>query len=582
MPQSAEALKNEGNRLLGAGQVEAAIAAYRAALDLDPAYVPALNNLALTLKQTGGRREAEVCLRKAIEVAPDDAELHNNLAVLLHEAGRLDEALLAYGNALDIDPADGFANSNYGGLLSQTGRREPAIEYCRRATVAVPDSVAAWSTLGKVLFDAGRIDEALPVLEWAARMPGAGSEQMSALLYALLYLPGNAGGGEWPAYREFDRDYVLPRRASGFRGAAPAAVGRLRLGYLSGAIRSHATCFFIGGVFAHHDRAQIEVFLYDTAQARDEVSARLSGRVEHHVDCAYLADRALAERIRADRLDLLIDLDGHIGHNAQLALAWQPAPRQLAWLGYPHSTGSSAIDYWLTDRHIAGTGQAEPHVEQLVPMPDFYMVFDPGPAPPVTPLPAIRNGFVTFGSFNAPNKLNDDVLQAWAAVLRAVPESRLLVAASPGPDFDQRVLALLGAAGVAAARVRFAATCSHAEFLALHAEADVALDPFPVNGTTTSLFGLWMGLPLLTVAGQSHRARVGLSLMENLGMAEWIAASPDALVDCALRRCADLDGLAALRAGLRERVRQSPLCDGEGFTRNLERHLHRLCSVPVL
>lgn len=581
MPLAAEALKNEGNRLLGAGQVEAAIAAYRAALDLDPDYVPALNNLALILKQAGGRCEAEACLRRAIEVAPNDAELHNNLAVLLHEAGRLDEALRSYGEALRIDPADGFANSNYGGLLSQTGQRESAIDYCRRATAAVPDSVAAWATLGKVLFDAGQVDAALPVLERAARMPGAGSEQMSAWLYALLYLPGNAGGGEWSAYREFDRDYVLPRRTSGFRTAAPAAAGRLRLGYLSGAIRSHATCFFIGGVFAHHDRSQVEVFLYDTAQARDDVNARLSALVEHPIDCAHLADRALAERIRADRLDLLIDLDGHIGHNAQLALAWQPAPRQLGWLGYPHSTGSSAIDYWLTDRHIAGPEHAEPHSERLVPMPDFYMVFDPGPAPPVSSLPAARNGFVTFGSFNAPNKLNHAVLQAWAAVLQAVPDSRLLLASSPGPDFERRVLALFAAAGIAAARVRFAASCPHDEFLALHAEADVALDPFPVNGTTTSLFGLWMGLPLLTVAGQSHRARVGLSLMENLGMGEWIAASPEALADCARLRCVDIGRLAELRAGLRERVRQSPLCDAGRFTRVFEQQLRRLCDAPV-
>lgn len=578
MSSSAEELKNEGNRLLNGGQVEAAAAAYRAALEVDPAYVPALNNLGLLLKQTGFRLEAESCLRRAISHDPADHELHNNLAVLLHEAGRLDEALLCYGAALRLRPDDGYSNGNYGGLLAQLGRAEEAVDYCRRAAELCPDAVAIWSTLAKVLRDAGQVEAALPVLERARRLPGAAGEQISAYLGALIYPPEMVGGREWPAYAEFDRQHVQPRLANGFRPLRAPVVGRrIRLGYLSGALRSHATYFFIAGVLAQHDHSQFEVFIYDTALAKDALTARLVPFADRYADCAGLADRGLAERIHADRLDLLIDLDGHIGHNAQLALAWKPAPRQLTWLGFPHSTGSSAIDYWLSDRHIAGPGFADPHSEQLLLMPDFYMVFDAGQAPPVNELPALRRGFLTFGSFNAPNKLNDEVLRRWAEVVLAVPASQLLIASSPGPAFEQRVGAVLAAAGLPAERVRFARAGLHPDFLALHGEADVALDPFPVNGTTTSLFGLWMGLPLLTVAGMSHRARVGLSLLENLGLDEWIVDRPEQLAPRAAALCAELPRLAALRSGLRPRLAASALCDSVRFTRELESRLTEIC-----
>lgn len=578
MAPSAEQLKNEGNRLLNAGQVEAAAAAYRAALEVDPAYVPALNNLGLLLKQTGQRREGESCLRRAIAQDPADYELHNNLAVLLHEEGRLDEALASYGAALRLMPDDGYSNGNYGGLLSQLGRSEEAIDYCRRAAELCPDTVAVWSTLAKVLRDAGQVDAALPVLERARHLPGASGEQLSAYLSALIYPPAMVGGQEWPAYAEFDREHVVPRLRNGFQHQRGAVAGRkIRLGYVSGALRSHATYFFIVGVLAQHDHVLFEVFVYDTALAKDALTARLIPYADHYADCAGLVDRVLAERLHADRLDLLIDLDGHIGHNAQLALAWKPAPRQFTWLGFPHSSGSSAIDGWLSDRHITGPGFADPHCEQLALLPDFYMVFDPGTTPPVSPLPASRRGFLTFGSFNAPNKLNDDVLRAWAQVVLAVPDAQLLIAASPGPHFEQRVATVLEQAGLARHRVRFARACLHPDFLALHGEADVALDPFPVNGTTTSLFGLWMGVPLLTVAGTSHRARVGLSLLENLGLAEWIAATPADLPQRALALTGDLARLAELRAGLRQQMAASPLCDSERFTRALEAILADSC-----
>jgi len=572
MSGQAEAQKNAGNSLLNSGDVEGAIAAYRLALEIDPTFVPALNNLALALKRTGQRQEGEKLLRKALALAPEDFELHNNLAVLLHEEARLDEAELSYRNALRIRPGDGITNGNFGGLLSQTGRGEEAIAYCLQAADASPDSIAVWSTLGKVLADVGQVEQAMPYLEKAATLPGSGIEQASAYLFALNYPPAMAGGLEWEAYVEFDRRHVQPRLAAGFsHPAKTGAPAKLRLGYVSGALSSHATYFFIIGVLSNHDHSRFEVFLYDTAIAKDGHTAHLASFADTYRDCVGLADRDLAERIHADRLDVLVDLDGHMGtNNAQLAMAWKPAPTQVTWLGYPHSTGSSAVDIWLSDRHITGSGFADPHSERLLLLPDFYMVFDPGPAPEVSPAPVLRNGYLTFGSFNAAKKINDEVLQTWARVVLSVPDARLLIAASPGPAFEQRVSEVLKQAGLAPGRVRFARSCPHPDFLALHHDVDIALDPFPVNGTTTSLFSLWMGLPLLAVAGVSHRARVGLSLMKNLGMAEWVAASPAELPGLARALTADLQRLAELRASLRERVRASPLCDAPKFTRALE------------
>lgn len=569
---AAAAHKDEGNRRWQSGDLAGARAAYEAALAADPHYVPALNNLALLCKQAGDYEPAEACLRAALAVTPEDAELHNNLAVLLHETGRLETALASYQAALATNPADAFAQGNCGALLSQLGQGEAAIPYCRRAVELAPDSADLRLSLGKVLRDVGQMDAALPELARAAKTPGAGIEHLSAWLFALLYPPEHAGGVEWPAYRDFDREHVQPRLAQRFRHVrAPASGRRLRLGYVSGALRGHVTYFFIAGVLAQHDHGRFEVFLYDTAAAKDDKTAVLARYADHYVDCRGRADRTLAERIYADRLDVLIDLDGHIGFNAQLALAWKPAPVQVSWLGFPHSTGSGAIDYWLSDGHIAAAGFPEPRSEKIECMPDFYMVFAAGDAPPVTPLPALTNGYVTFGSFNAPNKLNDAVLRAWARVLLRVPNARLLMASMPGPAFEARVAAVMAAAGWPASRTRFVRACDHPRFLALHGEVDVALDPFPINGTTTSLFGLWMGVPFLSVEGISHRARVGLSLLRTLGLdRECLVDDPDRLPDCAAALTADLTALARLRAGLRERMAASPLCDAPRFTRALE------------
>jgi len=409
------------------------------------------------------------------------------------------------------------------------------------------------------------------------------------------------GGKGWPAFLEFDRRHVLPRLANRLclspkflpqgqhpdtdevpirLGSARGATSvKLRLGYVSGAFSSHATYFFIIGVLENHDHARFEVVLYDTAIAKDEHTAHLASYADRYRDCAGLADRDLADRIHADQLDVLVDLDGHMGtNNAQLALAWKPAPIQATWLGYPHSTGSSAVDFWLSDRYITGPGFDDPHSERLLLLPDFYMVFDPGPAPAVNQAPVMQNGYLTFGSFNAAKKLNDDVLQIWARTVLAVPDARLLIAASSGPGFEQHATEVLNRTGLSPSRVRFVRTCDHPDFLALHHEVDLALDPFPVNGTTTSLFSLWMGLPLLAVAGTSHRARVSLSLLATLGMSEWVAASPADLPGLARTLTADLQRLTELRASLRERVRGSPLCDAPRFTRALESLLREAAS----
>jgi len=365
---------------------------------------------------------------------------------------------------------------------------------------------------------------------------------------------------------------------------------RLRIGYVSDDFRDHVTnCFFEPVLECHaaQGRAsvaqgqgrpgataagQFEIFCYDTCPHPDAVTGRLQRLAHHWRPIAGLSDDAVAELVRKDAIDILVDLKGHTDNHRLLVFARKPAPLQVTWLGYPGTTGLDAMDYWVSDRHIADTGMTDQyHSEQLLRMPDFYMVFRPKAGDmPVGPLPALTNGHVTFGSFNALAKIGPAVIALWAEVLKAVPGARLLIAAIPEGQARTRLAEQFGRAGIPEERLILKGRAAHEDFLRLHHEVDIVLDAFPYNGTTTSLHDLWMGLPIVTLAGTFHASRVGVSLMTNLGLPELIAQSPADYVRIARDLAADTPRLNALRAGLRERLRASPLMDAARFTRNLE------------
>jgi predicted O-linked N-acetylglucosamine transferase (SPINDLY family) len=389
------------------------------------------------------------------------------------------------------------------------------------------------------------------------------------------------------AHRAFER--TLPPVPA----PAPHANARdlerpLRVGYVSADFCAHPVGYFILPVLAAHDRARVAVHCFSGRLVEDDVSARLRGHAAAWRSTVGVDDAALAAQIRADGIDILVDLGGHTAGNRLGAFARKPAPIQVTWLGYPATTGLRAIDYRLSDAFADPADADRQSVEALVRLPGGFHCYVPADAAPdVAPAPARAQGVVTFGSFNNLSKVNARVIAAWGRVLAAVAGSRLLVKARPlaDPDTRARYQALFAQAGVAPERVSLIATAtSWRDHMAQYGQVDIALDTFPYNGTTTTCDALWMGVPVITLRGDRHAGRVGVSLLSHVGLPELIADTLDDYVAKAAALAGDLDRLAALRTGLRPRLVAAPIGDPQRFTRALEdayREMwRRWCAPP--
>ncbi|MDH4189978.1 MAG: tetratricopeptide repeat protein, partial [Betaproteobacteria bacterium] len=366
----------------------------------------------------------------------------------------------------------------------------------------------------------------------------------------------------------FAKPYVAPR-------AEPLGGRRLRIGYLSPDFRFHVVACFIEPILENHDRGRFEVFCYHNHRVEDQVTERLRGFAEHWVDCVYQSDEELAQRIREDRIDILVDLTGHTMDNRLSVFAMKPAPVQVTYLGYPNTTGLSAIDYRLTDARVDPPGEADRlSAEQLIRLPHSYFCYRPlDSAPAVNPLPALAAGRVTFGCFNNFPKVSNAFLDAVARIMQRVPGSRLLLKAKPlaVAEVAHRVRRHFAGFGVDATRLDLRGWTPKVDgHLSIYQEVDIALDSFPYNGATTSCEALWMGVPVVSVLGNRHAARVGSSLLHAVDLENLVAEDVEQYIEIAAALAGDLEALAQLRAGLRERVRSSSLMDGAGFTRALE------------
>jgi predicted O-linked N-acetylglucosamine transferase (SPINDLY family) len=350
---------------------------------------------------------------------------------------------------------------------------------------------------------------------------------------------------------------------------------RLRLGYVSPDFRTHSVAFFLEPLLAHHDPATVEVYAYAHVPRPDAVTERLKTRVQGWRDIHGLSDDQVADLIRQDRIDILVDLAGHTANNRLLVFARKPAPIQVTYLGYPNTTGLTAIDYRLTDALADPPGETERyHTETLIRLPHGFLCYQPpSHAPAVAPPPAAVNGYVTFGSFNNLAKVTPKVVEVWARILKAVEGARVVMKNKSFSDAAtrERCHEQFIRHGIERERIalrdRLTALEDH---LGLYHQIDLALDTFPYHGTTTTCEALWMGVPVITLAGHTHAARVGVSLLTRVGLPELIAQNEDDYVERAVALAQDLPRLTELRATLRQRMTQSPLCDAPAFTRNLE------------
>jgi predicted O-linked N-acetylglucosamine transferase (SPINDLY family) len=544
-------------------------------LALQPQFAEAHNNLGLVLHALGRRDAAVDSLRRAIALKPDYGWAHSNLGNLLQAQRKFDEAIASYRAALRFEPGHVQARVNLGNVQRIRQDLDGAIASFREALAVRPDFAIAHMGLAEALQARGDLDGAITGFRRALALQPDLFDAHSGLLFAMSFHPGFAPAARLAEARRYGA--AVAARARPFANwPAATAIGQgrpLRVGLISGDLRSHPVGYFVESVITHLDPTRVELLAYPTLPQEDEVTVRIKPRFAAWHSVVDLGDEAAAARIRADGIQVLVDLAGHTAYNRLPVLAWKPAPVQASWLGFFGTTGVPGIDYLIADRVSVPESAREQFTESVWYLPDARFCFTPpAEAPAVVPAPASGNGCVTFGSFQGVVKLTDAVLAAWAAILRAMPTARLRLqnAQMDFPDARARLLERLRGAGIEPVRVRTVGQLPRDEYLRAHAEVDIVLDTFPYGGATTTCEALWMGVPTLTLAADFFAARQGASLNASVGLDDWIARDVDDYVARAVAHATDVEGLARLRASLRERMRASPLCDAPRFARALE------------
>jgi predicted O-linked N-acetylglucosamine transferase (SPINDLY family) len=534
------------------------------------------NNLGVALLEQGRPDAALAAFDQAIRLGAATATAHNNRGVVLDRLGRRDEALASLHEALRLDSDYPDAHFNLGNVLRTLRRCDEAAAAYRRVLQLRPDHAAAHNNLGNALKDQGLIDEALACFRTAVALAPANAAWHSNLLLTLHYHPGVDAAGVFAEHRRWAERHAPPLPQPP-RPAEPVVGRRLRVGYVSPDFCVHSVARFIEPVLASHDHQAFEVVCYADVARPDRVTQRLRGLADRWRSIAGVPDARAAELIRSDGIDVLVDLAGHTAGNRLPLFALRPAPVQVTYLGYGYTTGMSAIDYCLTDAVLDPPGTTEQyHTEEVVRLPEVAWCYQPDDGPEVGPLPCLGAGHVTFGAFHNLAKVTPEVLAVWSRVLTAVPGSRLLTVTGVGKETDERLRATFAGHGIDPARVSLLPRQGRQDYLRLHRQVDLGLDSFPFNGGTTTCDSLWMGVPIITLAGGSYPARQGASLLSHLGRHDLVASTPQGYVDAAVRLANDPGRLRDLRAGLRDRMKRSTLTDARRFTRGLEDVYRRL------
>jgi protein O-GlcNAc transferase len=571
-PGLADAHNNLGSALHDQGKLEEAVDCYRRALRLKPDLADAHNNLGSTLQDQGKLEEAVDCHRRTLQLKPDFADAHNNLGNALRDQGKLAEAVDCFHRALQQKPDYAVAHNNLGNALRDQGKLEEAVDCHRRALRLKPDYAVAINNLGNALWDQGKLEEAVDCHRRALQLKPESATIHDRLVFTLHYHPDYDSAALYQEARRWNDQHAEP--LAKFRRPHENTVDperRLRIGYVSPDFRNHPVAHCLAPLFSNHDHRRLEIFCYSEVARPDQVTERLRAYADVWRVTVRLTDEQMAEMVRADQIDILVDLALHTANNRLLVFARKPAPVQISWLGYAGTTGVSTIDYRLTDPYLDPPGETDScYSEASIRLPDTFWCYDPlDDQPVVNDLPALASDSFNFGCLNDFRKVNDGVLMLWAKVLRAVPGARLLLYAPRGRARDH-VLAILGQHGIAELRVEFIDRQPRQRYLQMYNRIDLGLDLLPFNGGVTSLNAFWMGVPIVTLIGKTVVGRAGWSQLCNLGLPELAARTPEEYVGIAVRLAGDLPRLRELRATLRNRMQASPLMDGKRFAGHME------------
>lgn len=565
---------NQGNAYKDQGRLEEAIASYRKAVSLAPAFAAAHVNLGGALAQQGRHADACRSFRKALVLEPELPGAWFNLGICAYQLGDHASAKAALATYLRAQPEDREALMLLGGIHFLSNELDQAAACVERVLASDPASGGAHALMADVLRNQGRHPEALRHYELAVARDPHSVIAFQNLLFFMMCAPGFSAADLHAKHREFARRFEQP-----LLSPAPPALRngrepgrRLKLGYLSPEFRANVVGQYMQPILENHDRAQFELHAFFTGRARDRVSERIASLVDHFHEVGALSDEELAALVRRQQIDILVDLCGHGPGGRILAFARRPAPVQVNYLDYSATTGLSSIDYRLTTEYCDPSGIADRYYsEKLYRLKDTFWTYNPSLRLPLTELPMKGSGTPTFGSFNLYYRITGEVLDLWMRVLQAIPRSRLLIVGVPAGSAHAALLERLDRAAIARERVAVHGVVPYQKYNELMGEVDIALAPFPYNGATTVMDCLWNGLPVVAKAGaETFTTRLGCSVLASMGLSELIGADDDGYIRIAAGLAADAPRLAELRRTLRERLERSPMRDFPGFTRELE------------
>ncbi len=565
---------NLGNALRELGKIDDAVASYRRTLEINPHLPEAYCNLGNALGELGKLDDAVASYQRAIEMKPDFAEAHCSLGAVRQNLGQFKSAVSSYRRALEINPAFPEAHYNLGNGLRALEQFEDAILSFRDALSINPNYVEAYHNLGSSLEQLGRLDEALASYKRALQIQPDNLETHKNLLFALNYSASHS----IPTCLEQARRYghLAATRAGVTRFASwccQPTPRLLRVGLVSGDLRNHPVGYFLESLLSRADSMRLEIIAYPTFNKSDDITSGIRRRVADWRPLFGQSDEAAARLIRADGVHVLIDLSGHTDKNRLPVFAFRPAPVQCTWLGYFATTGVAEIDYVLGDPYVTPVEEASHFTERLWQLPDSYLCFTPPRFEvEVGALPALSSHQITFGCFNNLAKMNDEVVALWARVLQEVRGSRLLLKTLQLRDVRIRETTQqrFAARGIAPDRLILEGSSPRAELIATYNRVDIALDPFPYPGGTTSVEALWMGVPFITRRGDRFLSHIGETIAHNSGLSDWIAADNKDYLVKAIEFASNLPRLSDLRAGLRQQVLASPMFDATSFAHNFD------------
>jgi len=570
-PQLAKAHLYLGNASFALGRTSEAISCYRRAIELQPDSFNAYVNLGAALLSRQSVAQAEESYRNAVRLRQDSADAWAGLGCALEMRSAPEGAIEAFGRALENDPAHEGAASRLAQSLRERGQAHAALKILESALQINPASVVMLRVQGDIQAGIGEYAAAIAAYRGILAQNPQDWSAYDSLLWTLNFVPQIGPEEILAEHRRFGD--ALERTVARLSPSAPPDPHRrLRIGYVSPDFRRHSVSCFMEPLLRNHDRTAVEVHCFYDFPVWDEVTERIYKSADRWHEISGMADEAVAAKILADEIDILVDLAGHSAHNRLRLFALKPAPVQFTWLGYLCTTGLRAVDYRLCDFHTDPEGVAERwQVEHPARLPDSQWCYLPQVAlPELSPLPRLVKDYWTFGSFNQESKLSDTILEAWCRVLAGIPDSRIRIVGISCDRVEDRIRDCFSAHGIAVERVELLGRIPIEEYFVHYRGVDIALDSFPYNGATTTCDALIMGVPVATIAGKRAIERGGVSLLTTLGLSDWNAESPEALVEVLRAQTAQPQRLVALRHDLPQRMRASALMDGRRFAGNVE------------